>query len=127
VGEEGVGVRHFGEHACLKQRDAVEAPGCVGNFLNKLRLGGVGGLILGEEFAAMFLIGGVFLGFKDGIAGREFVAESVEGRTQFAGFGAGSSGVLGVGAVDLGAVEGGKGWGPPHFLMTRIPAWVKLE
>ena len=56
-GDFGVGGRGggAGEHVGFEQRDAVEAPGGVGEFLDELRFGGSGGLVFVEELAAVVL------------------------------------------------------------------------
>ena len=65
---------------------------------------GGGGLVFVEELAAVGLVGGGVFGGEDGGGGGEAVAEGVQRRTLFAGFGARAGGVLGVGAVDGRAV-----------------------
>ncbi len=50
----------------FEQRDAVEAPGGVDEFLNQLRFGWGGGLIFVEEATAMVLVSGWVFGGEDG-------------------------------------------------------------
>jgi hypothetical protein len=59
-----------GEHFGFEERDAVEAPGSVGELLDELRLGGRGGLVFVEEAAAMVFEGGRVFGGEDGGSGR---------------------------------------------------------
>ena len=62
------------EEGGFEQRDAVEAPGGVGEFLGELGLGGGGGLVFVEELAAVALVGGGVLGSENGGAAGEAVA-----------------------------------------------------
>ncbi len=102
VGER-VGVR---EDPGFDEWDAVEAPGGIGEFLDELGFGGVGGLIFVAELAAVSLeCGGVFGGEDSGFS-RESMAEGVESHTLLSGCGAWTGGVLGVGAIYGGAVGG---------------------
>lgn len=128
VGEESMGVDDVegdfaierdggggaGEHVGFKQRDAIETPGGVGEFLDELGFGGGGGLVFVEEAAAMCVVGGGIFGGENGGGGGEAVAQRVERRMLLAGGGAGAGGVLGVGAIDGGAEGGGtmylRGW-----------------
>ncbi len=96
----GAGV--LSEQLGFEQRDAIEAPGGVGDFVDQLRLGGGGGLVLIEELLDVALVGFGVLGGQDGGAGGEAMAQRVERRTLLARFGAGAGGVRGVGAVDGG-------------------------
>ena len=109
-GDGGLVVGRVGrasEEVGFEQRDSIEAPGGVDQFLNELSFGGGGGLVFVEELAAVgFISGGIFGGKDDGLGG-EAVAEGVEGRALFAGFGARAGGVLGVGVIDGGAIYGG--------------------
>jgi hypothetical protein len=57
------------EESGFEQRDAVEAPGGVGELLGELSFGGSGGLILVEELAAVLLVGGGVLSGEDGGTG----------------------------------------------------------
>ena len=91
------------EQIGFEQRDAIEAPGGVGDFVDQLRLGGGGGLVLIEKLLDVALVGFGALRGQDGGAGSEAMAQRVERRTLLAGFGAGAGGVRGVGAVDGGA------------------------
>ncbi len=106
IGREGSGGAR--EDLGFEQRDAVEAPGGVGDFHDELRFGGSGGLVLVEEAAAMGFEGGRVFRGEDGGGGGQAVAQGVERRTLLAGWGARAGGVLGVGAVDGGA--GTRGW-----------------
>jgi hypothetical protein len=59
-----------GEGCGFEQRDAVETPGGVDEFLNELRFGGCAGLVFIEEAAAMsFELGPVFGGEDRGNGG----------------------------------------------------------
>jgi len=51
-----------GEKVGLEQRDAVEAPGGVGEFMNELSLGGGGGMVFIEKLPDVLLIGSEVLG-----------------------------------------------------------------
>ena len=83
-----------GEQVGFEQRNAIEAPGGVDQFLDELSFGRCGGLVFGEELAAVGFVGGrVFGGQDDGLGG-EAVADGVERGALFAGFGARASGVL---------------------------------
>jgi hypothetical protein len=53
-------------------------------------------------------------GGEDGRAGRQAMAQRVERRALFTGFGARTGGMLGVGAVDGGAIDGSD-WGSGHI------------
>lgn len=114
VGEEAVGVDDIegdfaigwdggggtGEGVGFEERNAVKAPGRVGEFLDELGFGGSGGLVFVEEAAAMVFVGGAVFGGEDGGGGGQAVAEGVERGTLLTGWGARAGGVLGVGAVD---------------------------
>jgi hypothetical protein len=93
-----------GEQVGFEGRHTVEPPSSRGEFLHELLFGRASRLVLVEEFLGEALIGGeVLRGQSDGAAG-ESVAQGVERRTLLAGWGAGSGGEPGVGAVDGGAV-----------------------
>jgi hypothetical protein len=104
------------EEGGFEQRDTVEAPRGVGEFVGELGFGRGGGLVFVEELAAVALVvGGVLCG-EYGRAAGEAVGEGVEGGTLFAGGGAGSgreTRVDPVGAMarlgGLGASAGGLG------------------
>jgi hypothetical protein len=49
------------EEGSFKRGDAVEAPGCVGEFLGELSFGGGGGFVLVEELAAVEPVGSWWL------------------------------------------------------------------
>ena len=102
-GEGAMGVDDVEIDGRFEVRNAVETPGGVDEFLSELSFGGRGGLVFVEKLAAVALVGGGVLGGEDRGATGEAVREGIEGRTQFAGGGAGSGGALGVGAVDGGA------------------------
>jgi len=53
----------------FEERDAVETPGGVGELLNELGFGGSGGLIFGEEAAAMGVERCLVFGGEDGGGG----------------------------------------------------------
>jgi hypothetical protein len=92
-----------GKQFSFEEWDTVEAPGGVGEFVDQLGLGGVGGVVLVEELLDVALVGFGVLGGQDGGAGSETMAKRVLRRTLLAGFGARTGGVLGVGAVGGGA------------------------
>jgi hypothetical protein len=97
------------EHFGFEQRDAVEAPGSVGDFRDELRFGGSGGLVFVEEAAAMVGVGGRVFGGEDGGSGGQAVAQGVEGRTLLAGGGARTGGEHRVRTVCANARV--RGWG----------------
>jgi hypothetical protein len=102
IGRDGGG--GASEHVGFKQRDAVEAPGGVDEFLDELRLGGSGGVVFVEEAAAMgFEEGRVFGGEDRGSSGQA-VTQGVERGTLLAGCCARTGGMLGIGAIDGGAI-----------------------
>ena len=117
AGDSGLGAGSWGlgagEDVGFEERDAVEAPGGVGQFVHELGFGARLRIIFGEELAAVLLVGGRIFGGEDGGAGRESVSEGVERRTLFAGFRARSGGVLRVRAIaDVDALGlGGCRWG----------------
>ena len=62
----------------FEEWDAVEAPGGVGDFVDQLSFGGVGGFILIEKLLDVELVGfGVLSGQDSGLGG-EAVAQSVQ-------------------------------------------------
>jgi len=67
-----------GEQAGFEQRDAIEAPGGVDEFLDELSFSGSGGLVFVEELAAMGFVGGWIFGGQDDGLGGEAVADGVE-------------------------------------------------
>ena len=128
IGEQrnqGLGVGVFGEQPGFEQRDAIEAPGGVGDFRDELRFGGRGGLVLVAKAAAMGFVGGRVLGGEDGGGGGEAVAQGVERGTLLAGWGARAGGALGVGAVGGGA--GTRGWLPVAGCHVMISGAVLLR
>jgi len=82
-----------GEELGFEERDAVEAPGGVGELVDQLGLGGGGGVVLGKELLDVALVCGEVLGGEDGGAAGEAVLKGVEGGAEFAGVGAGAGGV----------------------------------
>jgi hypothetical protein len=110
-----------GEQIVFESRDAVEAPGGVGDSLYEVLFGFGFGLVFEEEPLAVGLVSDQVIGGEDdGLAG-ESVAESVEGRTLFAGFGARAGGVLGIGAVDGRAIGG---WGCWWMVAGGLVIWL---
>ena len=95
------------QEAGFEERDAAQAPGGFGEFLHQMVLGGRGRLEFLEELAGVQVERGAIFRGQDRGTGGQSVAERIERRTLFPGFGAGSGGVLGVGAIDGRAVEGG--------------------
>ncbi len=63
------GAGDWGEQSGFEERDAVEAPGCVGEFLDELSFGWSGGLVFIQELAAVLLVGDWVFGGQDGSAG----------------------------------------------------------
>ncbi len=104
------------EEGGFEQRDAVEAPGGIGEFLGEVGFGGCGGLVFIEELAAMALVGGGVLRGEDGGAAGESVGEGVARGALFAGGGAGAGGMEGVGAVRSKAVGDWRGNWVGHFM-----------
>jgi len=102
--DQGLGVGVLGEQIGFEERDAVEAPGGVGDFVDQLSLGGGSGGVLVEKLLDVALVGFEVFVRQDSGLGSETVAQGVAGRTLFAGFGARTGGVLGVGAVGGGAL-----------------------
>ena len=74
------------EKVGFEQRDAIEAPGGVGQFADEMDFGGGFGLVFVVELAAVELVGGGVLGGQDGGLGGEAVSEGVARGTEFAGF-----------------------------------------
>jgi hypothetical protein len=87
--------------------DAAEAPAGVGEFLDQDGFGSAFGLELVDEVLDVVLVGGEILGGEEGGGGGESVGDGVLGGVRFAFHSAGAGGVLGIGAVDAGAVGGG--------------------
>ncbi|MBV9769664.1 MAG: hypothetical protein JOZ32_08845 [Bryobacterales bacterium] len=92
------------ENVGFEQRNAVEAPGGVDELLNELGFSGSGGLVFVRKSAAMVFKGGRVFGGEHGGSSGQAVAQGVERRALLARFGARTGGVLGIGAVDGGAV-----------------------
>ena len=76
------------EQGGFEERDAVEAPGSVGHFLNELRFGCSGRFVFVEEAAAVVFVGGPVFGGEDGGSGRQPMGEGILRRALFAGGGA---------------------------------------
>ena len=93
----------MGEQLGLKEGDAVESPGGVGDFVDQLSFGRSGGGVLIEKLLDVALVGVGVLAGQDGSAGGEAMAEGIERGALLARFGARAGGVGGVGAVDGGA------------------------
>src|ERR1700733_8796142 len=104
----------------FEHRDAVEAPRGVGELLGEVSFGGSGGMILGEELAAVLLGCDGILGSEDGGMAGEAVGDGVLGRTLFAGGGAGSGGESRIRAVRANARLWGWGFGVGDWGRDRI-------
>ena len=89
-----------GEQIGFEERNAIEAPGGIGELADELGFGGGFGLVLVTELAVMILISGEVLPGQEGGAAGESVGESVKRRTLFAGFGSRAGGMLRIGAID---------------------------
>ena len=88
-----------GEEIVFDGAEAVEAPSGVGQRLNEVGLGGALGVVLIVEGAGVLEVrDAVFGGQYDDLPG-EAMAEGVEGRFLFPGFGFGSGGLGGVLAI----------------------------
>src|SRR5260370_6747903 len=91
------------EDVVIEGRGAMELPRPVDQPLEQgLFVPGLG-LEFIEGFLGVALVRGEIFAWHDDDVGSESVTERVEGGTPFAGFGAGPSGFLGVGAIDGGA------------------------
>src|SRR5579871_3872227 len=104
-----IGASCRGEDIGLEQRDAVEPPGSVGQFLDELGLGGIGGLVLVAELAAVGVVVVLMFGRNDGCARGKAVPYGVTGRTAFSGCSARAGGSLRIACVDGSAVDGNSG------------------
>jgi len=106
--EVGAGARVGGavEEFSFEERDTVEAPGGVGEFLGELLLGGRGGFVLIAELLAMFFEGFEILSDEEGGAAGESMGDGVSRGVDFALRGAGAGGVSRVGAICGGAAAG---------------------
>jgi hypothetical protein len=95
IGEvvEWAGDAH-GEEICFEGRDAVEAPGGVGQGLDQMGFGCALRIVLVMERFQMGLITLEILGGHDDDLGCEAVAEGVQIRLLFACLGFGAGGVL---------------------------------
>ena len=69
-GDEGLGGGDLVKQVGLEDRNAVETPGSVGQFLDQLSFGCIGGLVFIEELAVMLFIRGLVLRWQDGGEGR---------------------------------------------------------
>ena len=83
----------MGEQLGFEERDAIETPGGIGEFLDELGFGGSGGSIFIEEAAPVGIERCRVFGGEDGRGGRQAVAQGVERRTLLAGRGARTGGV----------------------------------
>ena len=101
AGGWGLGAR---EDVGLEKGNALQAPGGVGEFLDEMSFGCRGGLVFVDELAAVLLVSDWILHGQDGGLGGQAVAKGVERGTLFAGAGARAGGMLGVGAIDGGAI-----------------------
>ena len=102
-------VFHFNEaereEVGLDGGGAVHAPGGVDEGLDELGFGGVFGAVFSQEGFGVALIRGVVLGRQDnGLAGQA-VAQRVERRALFTGFGTGAGGFCCVRAIDCSAIK----------------------
>ncbi len=109
-----------GEEVGFEERNAIESPGGVGDFLDELGFCGSFRLVLVAELLAMILISGEVFGGEEGGAAGEAMSESVECRTLFAGFGSRAGGMLSIFAIDGGAENGHGGTGLHHELLRRL-------
>jgi hypothetical protein len=88
----------------FERRDAVDAPGGVGEGLHQVGFAGAAGVVFVAEGVAVGAVGvEVFAGEDDDLAG-ESVAEGVERGALLASGGFGSGGVEGVLAIDFGSL-----------------------
>jgi hypothetical protein len=94
----------LGEQLGFEERDAVEAPSGVGDFVDQLSLGGCGGGVLIEKLLDVALVGFGVLGGQDSGAGSETMAESVQRGALLAGFGARAGGEPSIRAVRASAM-----------------------
>jgi hypothetical protein len=76
-GGGGGGALGAGEEIGFQKRDAAEAPGGVGEFLDEMSFGGCGGLVFVQELAAVLLVGGGIFRRQDGGLGGQAVADGV--------------------------------------------------
>jgi len=97
--------RGVGEDGVFELGDAVESPRGVGEKLDHGGFGGGGRFVFFEESRAELLVRGFFFGWYDDGFSSEAMSQRVERRTLLSGFCAGAGGVLGVGAVNRGAIE----------------------
>ena len=108
---QGIGVllatSGLSEDVSFEERDAAEAPGGVGEFLDEMSFGCRGGLIFFEELPAVLVEGVAIFRWQKGAAGGQAMAERVARRTLFAGIGARAGGMFGVGAIDGRALDVG--------------------
>ena len=106
--------------------NSIEAPGGVGEFVDQLGFGGGGWLVFIQKLLEVEREHGRILGGEDGGAGGESVAQGIERRSLFAGWGARTGGVLGIGSICGGAICGGAG----GFRATRsggVEGFAALE
>jgi len=93
-------VRGAGEDISFEERDATEAPGGVGEFLDEVGFGGGGGIVFIEELAAVMVVGGAVFGREERAGGGQAVGCGVLGGTLFTGLGAGAGGLLGCAGIN---------------------------
>jgi hypothetical protein len=106
----GIGRREGArESAGFEQRNAIEPPGSVNEFLDELGFSGCGRLVFVEEALAVVLVGSAVFGGEDGGGGGQTVAEGVAGGALLPGGGARAGGERRVRAV--GASPTLWGWG----------------
>lgn len=78
-GGQGIGVllatSGLGEDVSFEERDATKAPGGVGEFLDKMSFGCVGGLVFVLELAAVLVESRAIFRWQDGAAGGQPVTE----------------------------------------------------
>ena len=79
------------EQSTLKRGDSLQAPGGVGEGLDQVFLEDADGFEVVEELIREVLVGDVILGGQDHCVACEAVAQRVQARTLFTGFGFGAS------------------------------------
>jgi hypothetical protein len=100
-----LGTDGFVEEARIEERDAVLAPGDVGELVDELGFGGGGGAVLVEELLDVAVEGGQVLGGQYGSLGCQAMLDRIERRALFAGFGARAGGTARVRTIDSGALS----------------------
>ena len=94
----------MGKQFGFEEWDAIEAPGGVGDFVDQLGFGCVGGGVLIEKLLDVALVGFGILRGKDGGLGSETMAQCVERRTLLARCGARAGGEPSIRAVRASAM-----------------------